>query len=92
MEQIIAKYGLDADFFVSATYLNATKILEEDKADALDKISYTPTYVVYGIRLSGCDLNNNELHTLIPWIQKARAGDTVAKNQLIEFIFKEQTE
>ncbi len=92
LQTLMAKYALDNDFFASTAYQTTTNQLNQDRLDSMNKISFTPTFVIDGIRLSACDLKQNEFVEISTLITNAKKGDIPAKKALIEFLVKEQKE
>ncbi len=61
-------------------------IVEKDNQFSDGILSYTPTFVIDGIRFTACDFNAVQLEKVIPLAKKARNGDSIAKDKIIQII------
>ncbi len=92
MDELIKKYSLDSDFIASSIMQTASTTVNKDLVEGMNKITYTPTFVIGGVRLSACDFNAKEMNLIAPLVQKAKTGDKGALKELVQFVMKEQAE
>ncbi len=64
----------------------ATPIVENDNKYSEGILSYTPTFVIEGIRFTACDFNANQLEQVIPIAKKARKGDKEAIEKIVTIV------
>lgn len=92
MQDALMAAAIDQAAFEAYLGHNATQTIHADLAAAKSRITFTPTYVILGIRFSGCDFTADELLAALELAQKARAGDSQAKDEIIQIITREQLE
>ncbi len=68
-------------------YIDQVKsTVERDNTYSNGIISYTPTFVIEGIRFTACDFNAKQLEKVLVLAKKAEKNDENAKNQIIQII------
>ena len=64
----------------------ASEFVSADILEAQGRVSTTPTYVIQGIRFPACDFTAMELPQAIALAKRARAGESSARQEIIEMI------
>ena len=92
MHDALTAAAINPEAFEDYLAHNATQTIHADLTAAQGRITFTPTYVIQGIRFLGCEFTADELLTALELTRKARAGDDQAKEGIIGIIVKEQLE
>ncbi len=60
--------------------------IERDNQYSTTILSYTPTFVIEGIRFTACDFTASQLEKVIPIAKAARKGDKEAQAKIVQII------
>jgi hypothetical protein len=78
--------AIDVEAFGDALGNEASSIVNQDMMAARGRISLTPTWVLSGIRFSGCNFTATQLPVALELSKKARDGDKDALERIITII------
>jgi len=80
--------AIDPEAFGQTLGNEASSVVNQDIIAAQGRISATPTWVLAGIRFSGCDFTAEQFPMALELAKKARAGDKEALEHVIALIAK----
>lgn len=90
LETLIEKHKLDQIEVMRSLQNDATQNLGTDRLAGMNKIDFTPTVVIDGIRLGACSFSRHELPQALELVKKVKAGDTEALDELVKIVGVQQ--
>jgi hypothetical protein len=82
----IQEAAISPEAFAEAVSGDAAAIVNQDIVAARERISFTPTWILAGIRFSACDFTAAQLPEALELARQARSGDEEAKERIIKVI------
>lgn len=86
MIRAYTEIGISQEAFAETLQNEAVDAVNKDVAAGRGVIRSTPTYVIQGIRWGSCDFTAEQLEKALRLSRQARAGDSKARNEIIEAI------
>jgi hypothetical protein len=82
----VQEAAIEPEVFAEAVSKEAAAIVNQDIVAAQGRISFTPTWILAGIRFSACDFTAAQLPEALELASRARSGDEEAKERIIRII------
>lgn len=86
MIRAYTEIGISQEAFAETLQKEAVDAVNRDVSAGRGVIRSTPTYVIQGIRWGSCDFTAEQLEKALNLSRKARAGDSKARDEIIEGI------
>lgn len=84
--------AISPETFTETLTREASELVSQDILAAQGRISFTPTYVLAGIRFTACDFKAAELLQALDLAKKAREGDEEARARIVVIITNANTD